>query len=78
MLPNEVKKVFGPHSTELYTYMFSMAGLTGLAEGLIQVYLISNSNLNIFFYSYSAMSGASLIILVAFYKGTVYIKPVHM
>ena len=73
MLPNEVKKVFGPHSTELYTYMFSMAGLTGLAEGILQVYLITSSNLNIFFYVYSAMSVVSLIILVVFYEGTVYI-----
>ncbi len=78
MLPNEVKKVFGPHSTELYTYMFSMAGLTGLSEGLLQVYLMTSTNLEDFFYIYSAMSFISLLILLFFYKGTVYISPAKM
>ena len=78
MLPNEVRKVFGPHSTELYTYMFSMAGLTGLTEGLLQIYLMNAQNLNIFFYVYSGSSFLSLLILLVFYRGNVYISPANM
>jgi hypothetical protein len=73
ILPNEVKKVFGPHATELYTYMFTFAGLTGLIEGLLQIFLMTSSNLKIFFYVYASFSILSLLILLVFYRGTVYI-----
>lgn len=72
LVPNECKKIFGKNTTQLYSYLYSYAGVTGVTECLLQIFLMTPQNLNTFFYIYTAFACISFLILMFVYRGQVY------
>lgn len=72
LVPNECKRIFGPKTTELYSYLYSYAGITGVTECVLQICVMNANNLRDFFFLYSGLACISLFMLIFVYKGNVY------
>lgn len=72
LLPNVCKQIFGDKATLVYSYLYTYAGVTGVAECLIQIFLMTSNNLEFFFYLYGGFSVISLILLIFWFDPTPY------
>ena len=72
LLPNQFKNVFGDQATRLYSICFSFSGISGICEIVIQLYVLTDNNLTLFFYIYSLLAAVSLVLLVFWYDPTPY------
>ena len=75
LIPNECKKVFGPNATQLYSYLVTTRGFTGVFEILLSLFVMNEENLHDFFYVYSSFCVISLVLLIFVYKGRLYSAP---
>ena len=67
LLPNEMRKIYGPKSTSLYGIAYSYTGLTAIMILILQnIFLDSDSaaSYNAFFYTCGSMSLVALILLL--------------
>ena len=67
LTPNEMKKVFGEPATQLYSYLYMCFGITGVLEVVLQIFVMTIDNLQIFYYLYGGFSLVSLLILLTMY-----------
>jgi hypothetical protein len=72
LVPNEMKKVFGSKTTQIYSYLYTYAGATGVIECLLQIFVMSEDNVSLFFYMYAGLAFISLLILVFYYESKPY------
>lgn len=72
LVPNEMKKVFGEKTTQLYSYLYTYGGITGVVESLLQIFVMTDENTFVFFYVYAGFSVVSLAMLVFIYEGGVF------
>jgi hypothetical protein len=68
LAPNEMKKVFGSKTTQLYSYLYTYAGMTGVIECVLQIFVMQASNLHLFFYLYGGFAFVSLMLLLFVYE----------
>lgn len=70
LVPNEMKKIFGANTTQLYSYFYTYGGITGIVECVLQILVMTQENLYIFYYLYAGFAFMSLIMLIFWYDGT--------
>lgn len=70
LVPNEMKKVFGDNTTQLYSYFYTYGGITGIVEVILQICVMTPDNLEVFYYLYTGFAGISLLMLIFWYDGT--------
>jgi hypothetical protein len=70
LVPNEMKKIFGENTTQLYSYFYTYGGITGIVECVLQILVMTQENLYIFYYLYAGFAFMSLIMLIFWYDGT--------
>lgn len=72
LVPNEMKKIFGSKTTELYSYLYTYGGITGIVEVALQITLMQPDNLYIFYYTYAGFAFFSLLLLIFWYETVPY------
>lgn len=70
LVPNEMKKIFGDDTTQLYSYFYTYGGITGVVECILQILVMTQSNLYLFYYLYAGFACLSLLMLIFWYDGT--------
>lgn len=70
LVPNEMKKVFGSKTTQLYSYLYTYGGITGVIECVLQICVMTQDNVQMFFYLYAGFAFASLMMLIFWYEST--------